>query len=466
MSEKSIEQRLKETADTIETAIADIKENKATKKEVLDLIEERTKTDKELIVQSKADIAKLNSGILEANAAIGELKQQLRNLKNYRANQTDGNGRYKGHFSSPQEAKAFTLLVMAACLGGNSEVKDRYDAVHKSLEGMGLEPLWVDEKGHIRDKTMTGSSQTGGGALITVEQVPSIIMLLEKYGIFRANALPMPMGAGQTEVPKIDGLLEVTCPGEGQTITAKDPDVPMVVLNPRTMSALTLYSLELEEDSMVSLGELLAGLFARSFAYYEDKCAFLGDGTSTYFGFKGITGALMAVSSIIANIKSLVVGDGNAYNELTLANFESVPGILPDSADDGDAAWYTHRYFFWTVMIKLALTSTSMASEVILGAGARVKQFLGYPVNFTQVMPKAAANSQICALLANLRQGAILGTRGGMEFAQSSHAYFSSGKMAIRGRNRIAINIHGTGYYKDANTAEAGPICGLITAAS
>ena len=147
---------------------------------------------------------------------------------------------------------------------------------------------------------------------------------------------------------------------------------------------------------------------------------------------------------------------------MTLANFNSVIGTLPDMADNGEAQWYVHRYFYFTVMVALALaTGGADATEVILGAGQRKKMFLAYPVDFTQVMPKAAANSQICALLANLRMGAYLGTRGGMEFAQSDQRYFDQGLMAVRGRDRIAINVHGVG-----DTTNAGPICGLITAAS
>lgn len=270
------------------------------------------------------------------------------------------------------------------------------------------------------------------------------------------------MGAGSTLIPKIDGLLTVYCPGEGGSITKSDPTIEAISMTPKTLCALTAFSLELEDDSLVALGELLADLFARSFAYYEDLCGFLGDGTSTYFGFKGIAGALMAVSSTIANIKSLVVGAGNAYSELTLANFNSVCGTLPDFADNGDAQWYVHRYFYFTVMVALALAAGgTTATEVILSAGQKRKMYLEYPVAFTQVMPKAAANSQICALLANLRMGALLGTRGGIEFASSDQRYFDQGLMAVRGRNRIAINAHGVG-----DTTNAGPICGLITAAS
>lgn len=459
LTAEQIEKQLKETADTIEQAVGDIKKNKASKQEVLDLIEEKTTGDKELIKKSTEDIKQLNSGITEVQEATKELQKQVRQIHSFRKDKLFEGGKYNGVFSSPQEAKAFALLVMAATMSGHKQLEGRYDQVKKSLDEIGLEPYWVDTGGK---KDMVGSSQTGGGAIVTVEQVPTIIKLLETYGKYRANALNMPMGAGQTLVPKIDGLLEVTCPGEGQTATKKDPTIATVALTPKTLVALTAYSLELEEDSMVALGELLADLFARSFAYYEDLCGFLGDGTSTYFGFQGIAGALKAVDGTIGNIKSLVVGTGNAYSELTLADFEKVVGTMPEFADNGEAKWYAHRYFYWTVMVKLALAAGSgTAQEVILSSASKQRQYLSYGVEFTQVMPKAEANSQICALLANLRQGAYLGTRGGMEFAQSSERYFDQGLIAVRGRDRVAVNVHGVG-----DTSKAGPICGLITAAS
>jgi HK97 family phage major capsid protein len=272
----------------------------------------------------------------------------------------------------------------------------------------------------------------------------------------------MPMGAGSTIQPKIDGLLTVYVPGEGGTITAADPSIASISLVPKALTALTGYSMELDEDSAIPLAEMLGDLFARSFAYYEDLCGFLGDGTATYFGFRGITGALRAVDATIANIKSLVVGSGNAYSELVLTDFEGVVGSLPDFADNGEAAWYAHRYFYWTIMVKLALAAGGVtATEIITSASSRQKSYLGYPVKFTQVMPRAEANSQICAVFGNLRQGCQLGTRGGIEFAQSSDRYFDQGLIAVRGRDRVAINAHGVG-----DTSKAGPICGLITAAS
>ena len=461
MDLQNIEKRLKETADTIEKSLQDLRDNKVSEKRVLDLIEEKRSEDKELIAKSQADIETLNTGLAEQKDLNDELQKKLRQLKQSSVSElslASQRGVYTGKFSSPQEAKKFALLVMAAVTSVHEIVRPHHDRVMKALNELGIDPYWVDSAGH---KAMVGSSQTGGGALVTVEQAPTILKLLETYGKYRANALNMPMGAGTSLVPKIDGLLEVTCPGEGGTATEKEPTIATVSLTPKTLVALTAYSMELEEDSLVALGELLADLFARSFAYYEDLCGFLGDGTSTYFGFKGITGALLAVDATIGNIKSLVVGAGNAYSELTLPNFNSVVGTLPEFAA-GDAKWYEHRYFYYTVFVALALAAGgTSAAEVIIGAGQKQKLQLGYPVEFTQVMPKAEANSQICSIFGDLRQGAYLGVRGGLEFASSDQRYFEKGLIAVRGRDRIAINVHGVG-----DTTNAGPICGLITAAS
>jgi len=459
MTPEQIENKLNETVNTIEQAVEDIRTNKASRQEVVELIDDRTKSDKEMLEATKTDIETLNTGIAEMKEATDALQTQVRTLSKAGITARLGTkNNYKGYFSSPAEAKAFALLIMAATTC-HSRVSEHHDRAKKALDDIGLEPHWLNADGR---KAMTGSSQTGGGALVTVEQIPTIMMLLEQYGKFRANAQVMPMGAGQTLTPKIDGLLAVTCPGEGGTINEQDPEIDIVSLLPKTLSAITCYSMELEDDSLVALGEMLAGLFARSFAYYEDLCGFKGDGTSTYFGYTGIAGALRAVDATIANIKSLVVGAGNAYSELTLANFEEVAGTAPVIAEDEFLKWYVHKYFFWTVMVKLALAAGSgTATEILTGQALKQKTYLGYSVEFAQVMPKAEANSQICALLANLKQGAILGTRGGIEFATSSERYFEKGVIGVRGRDRIAINAHGVG-----DTTDAGPICALITAAS
>jgi HK97 family phage major capsid protein len=92
---------------------------------------------------------------------------------------------------------------------------------------------------------------------------------------------------------------------------------------------------------------------------------------------------------------------------------------------------------------------------------------LGYPVEFSQVMPSTEANSQVCAVLGDFSKGAAFGDRQQESIAFSEHAtiggenVFERNQIAIRGTERFDIVVHDVG---DAN--DAGPIVGLQTAGS
>jgi len=313
----------------------------------------------------------------------------------------------------------------------------------------------------MRGKAMSETNE--GGVLVGSEISTPILNRMTEYGAFRRNAMVVPMGAASTQMPQVTGDLTVYSPGEGGTITESDVESGQVNLVPRKLACLARVSSELEEDSIAALGELVGQSVARSLARAEDLAGFLGDGTATYWSFRGICGALRAVNATIANIKSLVVGSGNTYAELKLSDFRKVIGQLPSTADAG-ARWYMHKWFFWNVVIPLIWAEN--AGVPTLGTPnyfeqGPAKYLFGYPCEFTPAMPKAEANSQICAILGDLRQGVILGERKSLTIARSEHVHFASDEVAIRGLERIAIGVYGQG-----DVTDAGPICGLITAAS
>ena len=87
---EQLESRLKETADKIEKAVDDLKKETATKKEVVDLIDERTKEDKEFLAAHKESIKQINTGFVETKQAIEEMEKKLSNLRNLRASSLVG----------------------------------------------------------------------------------------------------------------------------------------------------------------------------------------------------------------------------------------------------------------------------------------------------------------------------------------------------------------------------------------
>jgi len=300
---------------------------------------------------------------------------------------------------------------------------------------------------------------TEGGVLVPIEMSTWIIQKLGQYGRFRRNVITFPMGSSSMLVPKIETDLTVYSPGEGVEIEDSDMSFRQLSLTPRKFACLCAVSNELVEDSIVAVGEIVGASMARSIAKKEDEIGFCGDGTSTYFGMQGITGALRAVDPVIANIKGLKVGTGNLWSELMLADFEDVVAILPDDADD-NAKWYVNRKFYYSVMHKMAVAA-GIASFLDIISPNKQRYFFGYPVEFTSVMPGAEANSQICALLCDLTISAYIGERRQLTVARSTDVLFKNDQLAIRGTERIAINVYGCG-----DTSEPGPIVGLITAAT
>lgn len=314
------------------------------------------------------------------------------------------------------------------------------------------------------DKALAEAVDASGGALAPEIFEPTLIRLQEEYGSFRRGARVVPMAGERVTWPMLDGHVTVYYPGEAGTITASSPTFKNVTLIAKKACALTVLSSEIDEDSAVALGEIVLSDFARGFAKAEDEAGYLGDGTSTYWGFTGVAGALRAVDATIASIASLVVGTGNAYSELILGDFDEVVGKYPTFADDENVKWRMSKYFYWTVIRPLIMAYSSNIPTIGMPddvASGRKATFLGYPVELVHVMPKTEANSQICATLANLNMGAYLGDRRGFEVVRSREAYFTTDQIGIRATRRHAINVFGTG-----DTSDAGPVTGLITAAS
>jgi len=435
--------------------VDDVKKNAATKTEVITLIDKKVEEDKE---KAKAETQTLYDKAVqemeEIRRANEAMVRQIKLLQSTRfASIKTPSSMYSGCWGDLETAKNFGLFVLA-------EVGKRKEA------GEMLDSLGIERKRIVGDevKAMGEDVGTTGGILVPTEFIPNLILLIEKYGVYRRNALEYPMASDSAVAPKLTSGLTVYCPGAGVAPTLSDAAFHAIGLNAKKWMTLTAIDSELTEDSAIAIGEIVGYLIGHAFAKKEDEVGFLGDGTSTYFGHTGITGALRAVDAAIANIKSLVIGAGAgaSYANLALTDFEGVLGIVPDYADDGDLKWYCSRLFYYTVMLRLALAAGGVnATEIIAGRGAKEKTFLSYPVEFTQAMPKTCAVSQICALLANLKMGAYLGDRRRLTIDRSTEAYFSTDQLGIKGTERVAPSVHGVG-----DTTDAGPICALITKAS
>lgn len=308
-----------------------------------------------------------------------------------------------------------------------------------------------------------------GGALVAPEFSNELIDLREQYGVFRRNARVVPMASDTLLIPRRTGGLTAYFVAEAGSITASDGTWDNVELVAKKLAVLARYSSEVNQDSIIDFGNTMADEIAYAFAQKEDDCGFNGDGSSTYGGIVGIREKIKGLSGTIANIAGLQVATGTGYGtnyaSTVLTDFEAVVGKLPVYADTPRVKWYCHKGYFWNVMQRLSLAAGGNTETQISNGSA--PKFLGYDVEFVQVMPQSSAVSQVCALLGDLTLGARMGVRLDTSIAFSEHSRFANDQIEIRGTERFDINVHDVG---NASATAAlrvpGPIVGLITAAS
>lgn len=312
---------------------------------------------------------------------------------------------------------------------------------------------------------------TTGGYLVPDEIDRDLIDLRELYGVFRKYARVKPMESDHSFRMRRTGGLTAYLVGEGSAGTESTKSWDRVTLTPKKWMVLSTITSELGEDAVVSIGDDLSGEMAYAFANKEDECGFNGDGTSTYGGIYGVRTAFTNLSATIANIAGLFVGTGTTYASLTLADFNNVVALLPQYADTPNAKWFVHKVLWSSVMERL-LTAVGGVTQAEV-QGRRTHEFLGYEVVISQVMPKVAAASQVCAILGDLSLAADFGDRRGTTIAFSEHATvgslntFAADCLAVRATERFDINVHDVGNaHATAASRVQGPVVGLILAAS
>lgn len=333
---------------------------------------------------------------------------------------------------------------------------------------------YCQENGIPTVKALNEGINEQGGALVPPEFDNMLIRLLERFGVFRQYARMNQMAGDTKMIPRRTAGITASWVSEGASIADSTPTYDNVQLVAKKLAALVIMSSEITEDSAISIADQLAFEIGTAFALSEDQAAFLGDASPTFGGITGICPKLKGLSATIANIAGLfaaVKADGNpanTFDEFILANFNAVVALLPQYADTAQTAWYCHRGFYFGTMQRLELAAGgNTVREVATGDRAPRPLFLGYPVNFTQVMPRSDANSQICAILGDLSMGAVMGDKRQRTLFTDPFSLSDKDQIRVRGTERIDIIIHDVGNASaTAADRQPGSIVGLISGAS
>lgn len=282
-------------------------------------------------------------------------------------------------------------------------------------------------------KTQVEFNNQLGGALVPIEFLPNLVWLTEQYGIARKIANVVPMSRDVMTVPRKTGLASMVPIAEAGTISGLDNSYNNVTLTAKKYGVLYQISRELMADAAINIADDVARSIAESQAIAEDNAYFIGDGTSTYANQSGLTVALPSSAYLT----------GVAWGTLAVGDFTTAMGRV-ENVNPARLAFVCSRQFFAQVMLRVDKTANQF-KELTMGGLGGDATFLGYPVFFSQVMPKATGSNVRSCYFGDFTGATMLGDRRQLEIQTSDQFYFNADSLAVRGTSRFCVDIHGDG---------------------
>ncbi len=395
------------------------------------------------------DVAKIKARIVQAEAFEREVANQanIRNTAPVHVGGTDANsGNMFARIRVPVSARARSPIT--AFVGPTAEQEAfAFGRMIQAMWGSHDADNWCrDAIGFSPRAAMSEGSDSDGGFLVIGEFQSTLIRLVNEYGVARRVCQVVPMRSDTKTQPKRTGGLTAYAIGEVQAPTESSPTAGQIQLTAKKFGVLTKYSRDVEEDSAIAVAGMVATELAYAFAYKEDDCLFNGNATNTYAGINGIKESL-AAGSIVTTIS------GNlSFATLDMQDFINMQSALPSYSEmEGGPQWYIHKAGWAQSMQRLQANAGGNTGRDI--GGRFVPTFLGYPVNFVEVMNRTLtdqANAEGLCYFGNLRQAVQFGDRRGVTVDTSREVAFTTQQITVLGTERFDINVHDNGTASEA----------------
>ena len=313
----------------------------------------------------------------------------------------------------------------------------------------------LDQDGRVPEKWRNFTDAVIGKTAVTSSDIPlpvaysgDVVELVGEYGVARQLATVFPLGSGVVKLPKLTtdpvfGLIA----GSG-SVGEKVPQVGWVTFTAEKFGGIVRLPSEIDEDSIIAIGQFVARYAARQIAYLEDYQVFRSTGAGS-----GINGTAEGLTkNVVTDSKTVALASTKtAISDATLAKFRELRS-KPDAAALRMGAYYLHPSM--EGMLSGFNTSGDKPYQANGLGGATLD---GFPIRWIDTMPvyaTGAAASTVFALFGDVSYQ-YLATRGGMRFDVSRDVYFATDEIGIRALERMTTGKMAT-----------GAVAGLITAAS
>lgn len=250
---------------------------------------------------------------------LGAIAEKVKAVATQRVGFPDG--------ETPEEKSEFSLAAYMKALHEKKFGKN--DAYHRYERPFEKE---------LREKVMTGSVFTAGGALIPEEFLAQIIPELEARSVLLnagASTFNVREGVGEVVWPRETSFPDPVHHGEGEVVTEGTPALEQLIATPHELSIYIRMTESLMRMSAIDLDPWIRGRMMRKLALRQDLAGLRGDGA--------VNQPLGIVNA--PNVNSVPVSANGGPITLDLMQDAQIE-VDADNIESGNQAWIMHARLF------------------------------------------------------------------------------------------------------------------------
>ena len=295
----------------------------------------------------------------------------------------------------------------------------------------------------------TRSALSTSDVPLPVQYSGEIRELISEFGVVRRCMSPYPIGMGTSRPARMGTRPAFGSIAMSGPFAEKSPSVSFASLESHKIGGIVRLPREIDEQSIVLMGQFLARYGAVEFARAEDTWGFRADGGAGYESVKGV----VQVARENANTWTLATTKTKP-SDATLDDFRNLRTKVNKAALNGRLSAY---YLDTTWETRLPAFRTAAEPTVYQRLPDGTALLDGYPIIWTDVLTPYGTTAAVDSPLAVF--GALsfwwMGEHGGPRIDTSEHVWFANDQLAVRFIEEI-----------DFDYAAVDAVAALLTAAS
>jgi HK97 family phage major capsid protein len=313
--------------------------------------------------------------------------------------------------------------AIQACIGKGKAAHEAVDHLEKNYGQLDIQ----------KKAALAESSGQAGGYTIPQQFSDQIQLLMAENTFIRPRAFVQPMTSAVMQIPYLDvttarasgtspffGGMQVAWTAEAQTRTEYEPQFKMLELRPWELSAYSVSSNVLLQDSAIGMEKFLYQLFAQCIGWTEEYAFLQGNGVGKPVGMLKCNANLAVARSVAGKI---------SYTDVAALLSKLLPSSLPR------AIWVVHPYGLVDLVQLRDASGRVIWVDALGGATKNIPGYLmGRPVFISEKVPTYGSTGDLNLLDPGMY---VIGDRMALEVAASEHVNFLANQMTWRVVERV-----------------------------